>query len=86
MSLTIQNVRRNSLKLNKQSSSNEKLMLMENFRFISNCLPDFIPITKHASNIIDAANINLITMHLPVLVKMREWRLLFSIDRDGTSM
>lgn len=59
--------------------------MIENLEFISNCLPDFVPITKHDSNIVDTAGINLITMHLPALVKMREWRLLFSIGRDGTS-
>ena len=50
------------------------------------CLPDFNPITKNQSAIISEADRKLITFFLPGLVRMREWRLLFSIDKDGTSM
>ena len=53
---------------------------------VSMCLPDFNPITKNLSAIISEADRKLITFFLPGLVRMREWRLLFSIDKDGTSM
>lgn len=54
--------------------------------FISQCLPDFIPIKTDKSSIIDEAGIRLITMYLPPLIRMREWNLLFSIDNDGISI
>ena len=59
--------------------------MIEHFRFISACLPDFTPIRKHESKILDQQCFHLLTMYLPGLVKMREWCLLFSIERDGTS-
>ena len=57
----------------------------QNIAFISRCLPDFKPITINRSGIMNEAGIRLISYYLPPLIKMREWRLLFSIDRDGCS-
>lgn len=56
------------------------------FSFVSCCLPHFKPIRKHESKIMDNAAFHLLTMHLPPLVKMREWHLLFTIERDGTNL
>jgi hypothetical protein len=49
-------------------------------------LPEFKPIVKSKSEIIDEASRKLITYFLPGLIRMREWRLLFSISKDGVSM
>lgn len=45
-----------------------------------------MPIRKNMSNIIDDGGIQLITMNLPPLIRMREWVLLHSIDIHGCSM
>lgn len=53
---------------------------------ISPCIPDFTPCQNFESNIIDEIGIKMLTLHLPALVRMREWNLLFSLERDGSSM
>lgn len=60
-------------------------MFLKNI-LVSVCLPEFTPLMKDKSTIIDDANRKLITYFLPGLIRMREWRLLFSIDKDGVSM
>lgn len=55
-------------------------------KFISQCLPDFEPITNHTSGIVGDAGLRLISHYLPPLIKMQEWSLLFSIDIHGCSM
>ena len=40
--------------------------------FISQCLPDFIPIKTDKSSIIDEAGIRLITMYLPPLIRFED--------------
>lgn len=54
-------------------------------RGISYCLPEFHPISKDPSEIIDDIMRAQITYYLPSLVRMREWKLLFSINQDGVS-
>ncbi|CDW83732.1 oxidation resistance protein [Stylonychia lemnae] len=53
---------------------------------ISASLPEFQTIMKNKSEIIDEASRKLIAYFLPGLIRMREWRLLFSINQDGVSM
>eukprot|EP00347_Sterkiella_histriomuscorum_P017009 403351003 len=53
---------------------------------ISTCIPDFMPLMKDKSEILTEANRRLITYFLPGLVRMREWKLLYSINTDGVSM
>ena len=53
---------------------------------VSMSLPEYVPITKEKSEIIDASKRQLISFFLPVLIRMREWTLLYSINRDGVSM
>ena len=48
-------------------------------------MPDFIPVSKSDSKILDAAGKKLITCQLPPLIRMREWNLLFTLTREGTS-
>lgn len=55
-------------------------------KFISQCLPDFEPITNQSSGIVGDAGLRLISHYLPPLIKMQEWTLLFSIDIHGCSM
>ncbi len=50
------------------------------------CLPEFNPISKDKSDIIDEGSRKMITYFLPALIRMREWKLLFSISKDGVSM
>ena len=59
---------------------------VKNMDAIFDCIPDFVPVSKDQSNIIDSGGIKLITMYLPPVVRIREWTLLFSIDIHGTSM
>ena len=49
-------------------------------------IPDFRPIAKNTSSIIDDAKRQIISYYLPSLVRMREWRLLFTPRIDGVSM
>ena len=56
------------------------------FNFISKCLPDFTPINKSESKILDAAAIKLLSVYLPPLIRMREWVLLFTLTKHGRSM
>ncbi len=49
-------------------------------------LPEFVPISKSESEIIDTAKRQIISYFLPPLVRMREWRLLYSIRTDGESL
>jgi hypothetical protein len=53
---------------------------------VSTCIPEFNPIVKDKSVIIDEGDRKLITYFLPGLVRMREWKLLYSIAVDGVSM
>jgi hypothetical protein len=49
-------------------------------------IPDFMPIVKDKSEIIDDGSRKQIAYFLPALIRMREWKLLFSINKDGVSM
>jgi hypothetical protein len=54
-------------------------------RSISRCIPEFVPISKDPSEIIDKDMRAQIAKYLPSLVKMREWKLLFTVNKDGIS-
>ena len=54
-------------------------------RSISRCIPEFVPISKDPSEIIDKGMRAQIANYLPSLVKMREWKLLFNVNKDGIS-
>jgi TLD len=58
---------------------------MRKDRLISRCLPEFTPITKSDSNIMDNKMRSQIALYLPSLVRMREWTLLYTIAKDGIS-
>ena len=77
---------RRTLHANQCSAEKPDKSLKDQLQFISRCLPDFVPITQNQSTIIDEAGIRLITIFLPPLIRMREWKLLFSIDIHGRSM
>lgn len=49
-------------------------------------MPEFEPMYKEKSEIINDVYRHLIAMYLPPLIRMREWHLLFSINHDGVSM
>ena len=53
---------------------------------ILDSLPEFIPITKDESDVINTAKRRIVSYFLPPLIRMREWRLLFSINSDGVSL
>ena len=46
-------------------------------------MPEFHPISKDPSEIIDDLMRGQIAYYLPSLVRMREWKLLYSINKDG---
>ena len=50
------------------------------------CLPKFLPPGKSESDILPELGFRMLEYHLPPLVRMRAMHLIFSIDRDGTSM
>jgi hypothetical protein len=62
------------------------LSLSDEKYLISSSIPDFVPIVNSESAIIDEIGFKMLTLHLPPLIKMRDWTLLYSIDQDGTSM
>jgi len=49
-------------------------------------LPEFNIVVKDKSEIITDENRKLITYFLPGLIRMREWKLLYTISVDGVSM
>jgi hypothetical protein len=49
------------------------------------CLPEFVPMSKDLSKIMDNKIRAQIALYLPSLVRMREWTLLFTIEKDGVS-
>lgn len=55
---------------------------------LSECIPDYMPVLDsfNQSNILPPLGFLMLQLHLPPLLKMREWTLVFSIDRDGCSM
>ncbi|CDW85582.1 oxidation resistance protein [Stylonychia lemnae] len=60
--------------------------LTKNSLLISVCLPEFNIMVKDQSEIITNENRKLITFFLPGLIRMREWKLLYTISVDGVSM
>jgi len=52
---------------------------------ISPSLPNFTPVVSSMSNIISEPQRLVLQYFLPVEVRMLEWKLLFSIDSDGSS-
>lgn len=91
MSLAEQQRRKSSIGVSQKrdsccKSKEKQKQMLDNYTFISSCLPDFRPIRKHESKMMDVAAFHLLTMHLPPLIKLREWCLLFSIERDGTNL
>lgn len=49
-------------------------------------MPEFNIVVKDKSEIITDENRKLITYFLPGLIRMREWKLLYTISVDGVSM
>ena len=50
------------------------------------CIPAFLPVQESESTIIPIFGFMMISLYLPSYIKFREWNLLFSIEKDGTSM
>lgn len=67
-----------------KKGSDPKIMMKED-RGISRCLPEFVPISKDPSDIIDSKMRAQIAKFMPALVRMREWKLLFTTAIDGIS-
>mmetsp|Transcript_1593 Transcript_1593/g.2117 ORF Transcript_1593/g.2117 Transcript_1593/m.2117 type:complete len:97 (+) Transcript_1593:195-485(+) len=65
--------------------SDQLMHFSNDAQFVSKCIPEFIPIAKSDSGIIDDAGIRLISFNLPAHIRTREWSKLFSIDNDGSS-
>lgn len=53
---------------------------------MSKCIPSFLPVIEKDSAIIPQIGFMMISLHLPSILKLREWTRLFSIDTDGTNM
>lgn len=53
---------------------------------VSESIPEFRPIAKDKSEIINEERRQLIACYLPPLIRMREWKKLFTMDHDGVSM
>jgi len=52
---------------------------------ISKCLPEFKPHTTEKSLILNPGMMHVLTYHLPSVIRMHDWSLLFSLNRDGYS-
>ena len=53
---------------------------------MSKCIPNFLPVIEKESSIIPLIGFMMISLHLPPIIKLREWNRVFSIEQDGTSM
>ena len=53
---------------------------------ISKCIPTFLPVIEQDSTILPRLGFMMISLHLPSLLRLREWKRLFSIENDGTAM
>ena len=62
------------------------MVSQENVPSMSKCIPDFLPVIESESTIIPLIGFMMISLHLPPILKLREWKQLFSIEIDGTSM
>lgn len=56
------------------------------FIVVSQSVPDFNPIISEKSGVLCHSKIKIISFFLPPLIKMREWNLLFDINKHGNSM
>lgn len=54
--------------------------------FLSKCIPDFKPVSQSISGVVDEAAIRLVSFYLPPMTRMQEWKKLFSISEDGSSI
>jgi hypothetical protein len=52
---------------------------------LSKCLPDYQPLAHTRSEILTEGQIHVLTYHLPGTVRLQNWQLLYTIDRDGYS-
>ena len=60
---------------------------IDNGRYlISTCIPEFVPAKNFPSAILSDVGMTMLNLHLPAVVRMCDWNLLFTIDRDGSSM
>ena len=54
---------------------------------LSKCIPDYLPVMESfkESTVLPTIGFLLISLHLSSILKMSEWKMLFSIERDGTA-
>ena len=52
---------------------------------ISKCLPEYKPVTLEKSSILSDAQIKVLSRHLPSIVRLFNWELIFTPRRDGHS-
>jgi hypothetical protein len=66
---------------------NFKNNMAEDNATLSKCIPDYLPVMESfkESNILPTIGFLLISLHLTSLLKMSEWKMLFSIERDGVA-
>lgn len=57
----------------------------QNLPIISKCLPEYKPIALEKSEILSTAQIKVLSYHLPAIVRLFNWKLVFSTYRDGNS-
>jgi hypothetical protein len=54
---------------------------------LSKCIPDFLPVVDSfkESNVLPTIGFLMISLHLSSALKMSEWKMIFSIERDGVA-
>lgn len=60
----------------------------EQFKGITNLfksLPDYHPIARDKSEILNKGQMLVLSYHLPAVIRLQNWQLLFSLSRDGYS-
>jgi hypothetical protein len=67
--------------------NNFKNTMAEEDATLSKCIPDFLPVMESfkESGILPSIGFLLISLHLSSVLKMSEWKMLFSIERDGVA-
>ena len=57
----------------------------ENMPMISKCLPEYKPVALEKSAILSEGQVKVLSYHLPAIVRLFNWQLVFTTTRDGYS-
>ena len=61
-------------------------MTLQNMPHMSKCIPSFLPVIEKDSMILPLFGFMMISVHFLSVLRLREWKRIFSIENDGTAM